>query len=151
MQNIVSALLRCGTLTSEPQSIIEITAFRLLATDLLKFFRNLQTDIIILLNNFFGLTRSQAKEILQIYRIFEEQMWKFTGYMMVARNYQPVTGFEVPTFDHIPTGLASQLEHYLDEKQLADSPKQEVSFDQHCAEDLIDCASETGDTLFVEL
>ena len=61
------------------------------------------------------LSRPDAQRALSIYKTFTKQTDKVVQYLSIARHYEHATRLEIPTIKHAPTGLAAQLEAYLND------------------------------------
>lgn len=68
------------------------------------------------LSHFFEMSRPDAERAINIYRTFAKQTDQVVQFLGTARTYEFATKLEVPKVKHAPTGLATSLQDYLDDK-----------------------------------
>ncbi|KAI9846124.1 MAG: hypothetical protein M1838_001406 [Thelocarpon superellum] len=113
VQHQINALLKCEVLSNEPENEITLTAFRLLAMDMLALFYVMNEGVINLLEHFFEMSKYDAERALDIYKTFAKQTAHVVEYLAVARHFEHATRLEVPRLKHAPTSLTGSLEEYL--------------------------------------
>ncbi|KIV98297.1 uncharacterized protein PV09_09857, partial [Verruconis gallopava] len=91
IQDMISTLLACGVLLSEPQDDISLAAFRLLIKDLIVMYLLINEGMIIILRHFSELSRPDAKRAVHIYQVSVDLANEVVGYFSVAARYKNVS------------------------------------------------------------
>ncbi|KAF9735149.1 hypothetical protein PMIN06_001494 [Paraphaeosphaeria minitans] len=115
VQDQIKFLLKCEPFHEEAENEITLTAFRLLAMDLLVLFHIMNEGTINVLEHYFELSKPDAKRALDIYRTFVKQTDLVVQYLAVARFHEHSTRLEIPKIKHAPTSLTQALEEYLND------------------------------------
>ena len=80
---------------------IILVAFRLLVNDLLALFQTVNEGVISVLEQFFEMSKVDAKDALQIYKSFVKQTEKVVDYLGAAKKL-PI-GIDIPNLKHVST------------------------------------------------
>ncbi|KAF9583094.1 hypothetical protein BGW38_010262, partial [Lunasporangiospora selenospora] len=113
LQKQIGALLDCKFYVDELSNEVTIGAFALLVQDLLRLFQAMNEGVINILQNFFEMTKDQARLGLQIYKTFAEQTTKAVEYFSVAKRMERVIHTDIPQLKHAPLSLVRTLEEYV--------------------------------------
>jgi phosphatidylinositol-binding clathrin assembly protein len=113
IQRIIKALLECRFFTDSINNDITTECFRLLVRDLMRIFSimNLAVmvmlstliivfcSLIVLLEQFFALSKSEALSALELYKVFVELTEKTVEYFAIARRVE--IGIAIPELNHV--------------------------------------------------
>ena len=80
---------------------ITLYAFSLLVKDLLVMFRSMNEGVISVLDQYFEMSKIDAKDALQIYKKFVKQTEKVVDYLGAAKKIQDRLGIDIPNLKHV--------------------------------------------------
>uniref|UniRef100_A0A1D1ZEY6 ENTH domain-containing protein C19F8.03c n=1 Tax=Anthurium amnicola TaxID=1678845 RepID=A0A1D1ZEY6_9ARAE len=115
LQRQLRTLLNCKFFLDEIDNEITLFAFSLLVKDLLVMFRSVNEGVISVLDQYFEMSKIDAKEALQIYKTFVKQTEKVVDYLGAAKKIQDRLGVDIPNLRHAPTSLTGSLEDYVND------------------------------------
>ncbi|KAE8243904.1 hypothetical protein A4X06_0g6062 [Tilletia controversa] len=114
-QKVMNAVLACSFFLDDPSDEITLAAFRMALKDLLDLYAAVNEGIINMLEHYFEMAKSDAKDALKIYREFCNQTEKVVAYLTAARKYSHALRVAIPQLKHAPVSLAGALEEYLND------------------------------------
>ncbi|CAI2165465.1 2683_t:CDS:2 [Funneliformis geosporum] len=115
LQRQLAALLNCKFYLDEVDNEITLLAFRLLVKDLLVLFQAVNEGVINVLDQFFEMSKIDAKDALRIYKAYVKQTERVVDYLGAAKNIQVSLGIDIPNLKHAPISLTSSLEDYVND------------------------------------
>lgn len=115
LQRQLDTLLNCKFYLDEINNEITLSAFSLLVKDLLAVFQSLNEGVISVLDQYFEMSKIDAKDALQIYKKFVKQTEKVVEYLGAAKKIQNRLGIVIPNLKHASTSLTVSLEDYVND------------------------------------
>lgn len=115
LQRQLAALLNCKFYLDEVDNEITLLAFRLLVKDLLVLFQAVNEGVINVLEQFFEMSKIDAKDALRIYKSYVKQTERVVDYLGAAKNIQVSLEIDIPNLKHAPISLTSSLEDYVND------------------------------------
>ncbi|KAK2463621.1 hypothetical protein APHAL10511_004372 [Amanita phalloides] len=115
VQKMIDALVECRFYLDDLEDELTNTALRMLVKDLLILIQACNEGVINVLEHYFEMSHTDAKQALEIYRHFCKQTDFVDEYLGVARKLQNLLNVPIPNFKHAPVSLAGALQEYLED------------------------------------
>jgi phosphatidylinositol-binding clathrin assembly protein len=115
LQRQLGTLLNCKFYLDEINNEITLYAFSLLVKDLLVMYRSINEGVISVLDQYFEMSKIDAKNALQIYKTFVKQTEKVVDYLGAAKKIQGRLDVDIPNLKHAPTSMTVALEDYVND------------------------------------
>ncbi|KAJ9117444.1 hypothetical protein QFC22_004294 [Naganishia vaughanmartiniae] len=115
VQKMVNAVVLCQFYQDDLSDPCTVMAFRMLVKDLLILVQAVNEGVVNLLEHYFEMARTDAREALGIYKTFCKQNDKVVEYLDAARRLHHIVEVPVPNLKHAPVSLVKALEEYLND------------------------------------
>ncbi|KAJ9098130.1 hypothetical protein QFC21_004459 [Naganishia friedmannii] len=115
VQKMVNAVVLCKFYEDDLSDQCTVMAFRMLVKDLLVLVQAVNEGVVNLLEHYFEMAKTDAREALGIYKTFCKQNDKVVEYLDAARRLHHVVEVPVPNLKHAPVSLVKALEEYLND------------------------------------
>ncbi|KIL69386.1 hypothetical protein M378DRAFT_69482 [Amanita muscaria Koide BX008] len=115
VQKMIASLVECRFYLDSLEDQLTIYALRMLVKDLLILVQACNEGVINVLENYFEMSRSDARQALELYRHFCKQTGHIDEYLGVAKKLQNLLSVPIPSLKSAPNSLAGALQEYLDD------------------------------------
>ncbi|KAI8060178.1 ANTH domain-containing protein [Gongronella butleri] len=115
VQQQIASCLSCKFQMDIGDNAISLTAYRLVVEDLLDLCQVVNEAVVNILERYFTMSKIDATNALEIYKLFADQMDHVSSYLGSARKLEKELEISIPKLNHAPVSLVSTLEDYLNE------------------------------------
>ncbi|KAG1052024.1 hypothetical protein G6F46_007611 [Rhizopus delemar] len=115
LQQLLESALYCKFRLNEGNPSIALFAYQLVILDILSLFQAINEAIINILEHYFEMPVMNAKEALEIYKVFAKQTQSVIEFLEAARMYEGSLQMRLPPINHAPVSLVDSLEEYLED------------------------------------
>ncbi|KAG1144317.1 hypothetical protein G6F38_006450 [Rhizopus arrhizus] len=115
LQQLLESALYCKFRLNEGNPSIALFAYQLVILDILNLFQAINEAIINILEHYFEMPVMNAKEALEIYKVFAKQTQSVIEFLEAARMYEGSLQMRLPPINHAPISLVDSLEEYLED------------------------------------